>query len=56
VQPGTVVAIDERGIVVACGEGRLEITELQRPGGKRLPAADFVRGFPIEPGQRFEAA
>jgi methionyl-tRNA formyltransferase len=56
VQPGTVVAIDEHGIVVACGEGRLEITELQRPGGKRLAAADFLRGFPIEPGQRFEAA
>ena len=55
VQPGTVVAIDASGIGVACGQGRLEITELQRAGGKRLAAADFLRGFPLEPGQRFDA-
>ncbi|HEX7890353.1 MAG TPA: methionyl-tRNA formyltransferase [Ramlibacter sp.] len=55
VAPGTIVAIDEHGIGVACGDGsRLEIAELQRPGGKRLPAADFLRGFPLEPGLRFE--
>lgn len=51
--PGTIVAIDQHGIGVACGEGRLEITELQRAGGKRLPAAEFLRGFPLEAGQRF---
>jgi methionyl-tRNA formyltransferase len=52
--PGTVVAIDEHGIGVACGDAsRLEITELQRAGGKRLPAADFLRGFPLEVGTRF---
>jgi methionyl-tRNA formyltransferase len=54
VPAGTIVAIDEHGIGVACGQGRLEITELQRPGGKRLAAADFLRGFPLEPGMRFE--
>ena len=52
---GTIVAIDAHGIGVACGQGRLEITELQRAGGKRLPHADFLRGFPLQPGQRFEA-
>lgn len=52
VAPGTVVALDEHGIGVACGQGRLEVTELQRPGGKRLAAADFLRGFPLEPGMR----
>jgi methionyl-tRNA formyltransferase len=52
--PATVVAIDEHGIGVACGDAsRLEITELQRAGGKRLPAADFLRGFPLEIGTRF---
>jgi methionyl-tRNA formyltransferase len=57
VAPGTVVAIDEHGIGVACGEGsRLEILELQRAGGKRLPFAEFLRGFPVDIGQRFEAA
>jgi methionyl-tRNA formyltransferase len=55
VAPGTIVAVDADGIGVACGQGRLEITELQRPGGKRLAAADFLRGFPLEPGMRFEA-
>jgi methionyl-tRNA formyltransferase len=54
VPPGTVVALDEHGIGVACGQGRLEVTQLQRPGGKRLPAAEFLRGFPMEPGMRFE--
>jgi methionyl-tRNA formyltransferase len=53
VAPGTVVAVDAHGIGVACGQGRLEITELQRPGGKRLSAADFLRGFAVEPGMRF---
>jgi methionyl-tRNA formyltransferase len=53
--PGTVVAIDGHGIGVACGDGRLEITELQRAGGKRLPAAEFLRGFPLEAGERFTA-
>ena len=56
VEPGTVVSVDENGIGVACGgQGRLELTELQRAGGKRLAAADFLRGFPLEAGQRFDA-
>jgi methionyl-tRNA formyltransferase len=55
VAPGTIVALDDDGIGVACGQGRLEITELQRPGGRRLAAADFLRGFPLEPGMRFES-
>jgi methionyl-tRNA formyltransferase len=42
--PGEIVAIDAGAISVACGEGRLALTELQRPGGKRMPAADFLRG------------
>jgi len=48
--PGTVLAADAGGIAVACGEGVLRITELQKPGGRRLPAADFLRGFPMAPG------
>jgi methionyl-tRNA formyltransferase len=50
--PGTIVAVDGHGIGVACGQGRLEITELQRPGGKRLGADAFLRGLPLAPGQR----
>ena len=51
--PGTVVSSDEQGIVVACGEGALRLLELQKPGGKRLAAAEFLKGFPLA-GLKFE--
>lgn len=47
---GTILASNEGGITVACGEGALCLTELQRAGGKRLPAADFLRGFALPVG------
>lgn len=50
--PGTV--LDARGrLVVACGDGAVELLELQRPGGRRLPAREFLRGFAIPPDARF---
>lgn len=53
-QPGQVIAANAQdGVVVACGEGALRISELQKPGGKRLPAAEFLKGFPLE-GGRFD--
>jgi methionyl-tRNA formyltransferase len=52
---GTILAIDASGVHVACGEGALCLTQLQRAGGKRLAAADFLRGFPLAAGQRFGA-
>ncbi len=51
--PGRVQRADDDGIVVACGEGALVLTELQRAGGKRLGARDFLRGHPIATGDRF---
>lgn len=51
--PGQVLSADaQHGIVVACGAGALRLTTLQKPGGKRLPAFDFIKGFPLE-GQTF---
>jgi len=50
---GEVVAVEPDAVVVACGDGRLAVTELQRPGGKRLAAADFLRGRPVRVGARF---
>ena len=39
--------------MVACGGGgTLRLTELQKPGGKRLPASEFIKGFPLD-GLRF---
>jgi methionyl-tRNA formyltransferase len=55
-EPGTVVSADASGVRVACGEGQLCLTQLQRPGGKRLNAADFLRGCPLQSGQSLKAA
>jgi len=54
--PGTLLAVDSAGITVACGEGAITLLALQRAGGKRLAVAEFLRGFPIVVGDRFEAA
>ncbi len=54
-EPGTVLSADASGVRVACGEGQLRLTQLQRPGGKRLGASDFLRGCPLQPGQRLVA-
>jgi methionyl-tRNA formyltransferase len=47
-QPGQVLQADAHGIVVACGTGALRLTELQKPGGKRLAAAEFLKGFSFD--------
>jgi methionyl-tRNA formyltransferase len=52
---GTILSVNSDGVKVVCGDGVLTLTELQRAGGKRLPAADFLRGFPLQAGQVFEA-
>jgi len=51
--PGAVIAIDAGGITVGCGTGALRVEELQRAGGKRLAAREFLRGFPLAVGERF---
>jgi methionyl-tRNA formyltransferase len=50
--PGVILSADEQGIVVACGAGSLRIGELQREGGRRLAVGEFLRGFPVHPGQK----
>ena len=46
--PGVIVSADQQGIDVACGDGRvLRILELQAPGGKRMSAAAYLTGHPI---------
>jgi methionyl-tRNA formyltransferase len=48
--PGTVVGADEQGLLMATGLGVLRLRRLQRPGGKMLAAAEFLRGFPVAVG------
>lgn len=43
-EPGTIVAREEDGLIVACGDGAVKITELQPEGKKRMSALDFLRG------------
>jgi methionyl-tRNA formyltransferase len=45
--PGEVYYISDNGIEIACSDGIVTIKELQAPGGKRMPAADYLRGHPI---------
>ena len=49
---GHILLVDDQGVLVSCGDGALRLTELQRPGGKRLPAREFLAGFALAPGQR----
>jgi methionyl-tRNA formyltransferase len=51
--PGTILAVDSAGVTIACGEHALCITQLQKPGGKRLAVREFVAGFPLHVGQCF---
>lgn len=53
-QPGEILEVSAAGVVVACGEGALRLTQLQKPGGKRLPAREFLAGMPLAAGQRFQ--
>ena len=47
--PGTVAAAGKAGIDVACGDGHLlRILELQPQGGRRMAAADYLRGHPLQ--------
>ena len=52
--PGTVADVSPEGVVVACGEGALRLTQLQKPGGKRLPVREFLAGATLAAGQRFQ--
>ena len=53
--PGTVLAASPAGIDVACGAGVLRVLELQRAGGRRVPASALVAGRFVAPGARFVA-
>jgi methionyl-tRNA formyltransferase len=48
---GTIISADPKaGLIVSCGSGLLKLEEVQAEGGKRLPAADFLRGHALECG------
>nr|WP_314858410.1 methionyl-tRNA formyltransferase [uncultured Undibacterium sp.] len=54
---GTIIeASGQQGVLIACDGGKslLRVLELQKPGGKRLPAQEFLQGFPLQVGQIFQ--
>jgi methionyl-tRNA formyltransferase len=56
VEAGSVPGADAEGLLVGTGRGTLRLRLLQRPGGRMLPAAEFLRGFPVAPGTRLASA
>ncbi|ATC65952.1 methionyl-tRNA formyltransferase [Nibricoccus aquaticus] len=53
--PGEVIGADAEGLLVATGGGAVRLLRLQRPGGKMLVAAEFLRGFTVAAGTRIES-
>ncbi|MDO5546364.1 MAG: methionyl-tRNA formyltransferase [Eubacteriales bacterium] len=47
-EPGQILGLTKTGLVIACGEGAVEITSLQAEGGKRMAAPDYFRGHPLD--------
>ena len=53
-EAGTVLKADPKnGLVIACGNGAVRITEVQAPGGKRMRAEDYLRGHGSPEGTSF---
>lgn len=52
-EKGCILAVDRKNIVIACGQGALAVSELQKAGGKRLPVQHFLAGHPLKVGDRF---
>ena len=52
--PGTVIELAEDGFVVACKKGTLKVRVIQRPGGKKSSAAEYVRAFGLKVGHEFK--
>ena len=47
-RPGEILGLTKTGLVIACGEGAVEVISLQAEGGKRMAAPDYFRGHPLE--------
>lgn len=54
--PGQVLAVGPQGVDIAAGEGVLRAARLQKPGGKALDVAEFLRGFALQPGMVFQGS
>jgi len=55
-EPGEILVADPTGTIVRCGEGALQLLELQRAGGKRLAATAFLNGYRLSAGDHFQSS
>ncbi|MFM9971802.1 MAG: methionyl-tRNA formyltransferase [Burkholderiales bacterium] len=53
---GEILRADSSGLQVACAQQGIWVDQLQRAGGKRLGFQEFLRGFPLNPGQNFTSS
>jgi len=53
--PGEIIRLGRDGVDVACDEGVLRLTVLQREGGKPLPVFEFLNGYRMELGEIFDS-
>ena len=53
-QPGEIIAIGREGVTVACGDGAILLEKLQKSGGRKLMAAEFLAGNALQPGDCFD--
>ena len=51
--PGELISVSSSGIVVACGKGGIQFSEVQVEGGNRLPVPEFIKGNSLTAGDRF---
>ncbi len=51
--PGEIIEITANAVTIACGADALRVTQWQKPGGKRLPVGEFLKGFTLREGQCF---
>ena len=54
--PGTVMRVSDYGIEIGTSKDRIIVTEIQPEGKKRMDVKSFLRGHPLEPGERFDAS
>ena len=47
-KPGEILGLTKTGLMIACGDGAIEVRSLQAEGGKRMAAPDYFRGHPLE--------
>ncbi len=51
-EPGEILRADQDSFLVSCGEGALQLLDVQREGGRRMSSGEFLKGYPMEPGLR----